>query len=637
MLELFTCVDEVGTQQGCCTEQPYEALNPDCVELCLTRAIQSQSIAARESFLGSLQFGIQAQVEKWLAFTQDLDLLKKVIMLAFNERVAATYANEATASQDAFWSSWQMDCWVTYFRCRWSINIRPWLLDAGFYDPSTGVPQTNVPFFPPYLAPCGEEESFEDPIVLPWPPDCTLPEPDYWVEYALDASELGAVVPVSGMVVLIRSDHQGLNLAEAPVGQLTTWDGVQWVPSGALDEGTVIQAPIEYGYFTVVSGIAEPAFPGVFADNDPDSTPCTITLTSLSPSVSLIGNRTVLIEASIDGINWDNLGSVLETQLATPYIIETSCSEYIYIRSTYTTPDGCVYPPISGVFGPPSPESVASFTLRADNASSLMALTSYPAIHPIHFFNDNEWTLSFWYKADDATKGNRVFTLMSSVTPGLGVIMTISIDPIAPPLPVGGYLNIAIGRGVSIPSYSGFFHTDLSQPVLPLIFDQWNHFAIVRNGPIPLNDGVTPLHHGSVWKLYVNGILIEDFFGNASLINVPIATDLQYPVTDPPQGLVVGASAPYSTGNFVNGEQHLANIDEIYLCKSARTASEVANILMYNTMAANDGTWNRILWWRADGDASGADNVSSNVNTTPNATLQGNILIDTGNVPPIPS
>ena len=641
MLELLTCVKEAGTPQGCCTEKPYSTLNPDCVELCLIRSLFPTIETYRNAFLSAVEFGIQNNAVNSLLFMQDVDLLKQMIILAFKERIILAYSSGAVVSQDQTWASFQMSCWVDYFRCKWNVNIRPWLLEAGFYDPAAGVPQTTSPFYKPFLVTCGEIEVLPAPSPLPWPPDCSLDEPDYWVDFAIDASVLATLSPgVDATVVLITSDIQQLGLDHAVVGQMTVWNGVEWVPSGPLPDGITIQVSNGTGYFQAQGGVALPVFPSIIALNDPDSTPCTITLISSDPAVNLVGTRGVLVEASIDGSTWDSLLVGVESQLATPYILATNCSEYTLIRVTYFDDQGCVYPPIAGIIqqsGPP--ENLTSFELRAESMGVPMAITSYPATHPIHFVDDEQWTLSFWYRSpglavDDMTPSlqARIFTMMSSLTPGAGVIMSVDIGNIHN---VGAYVAMSIGRGAALSSYVGFFLPDTTQQILAIDPTQWHHYCIVRNGPLPAHDGATPTHHGSTWKLYVDGGLIAD----ASLINFPVGPGfLPYPTNEPAQGLVLGSSTPYSSGgSTVAGDLHLATIDEIYLCKTARTDLEVNDILMKNLMQGSDTLWDRILWWRADGDNIGVDNVNSNQGTTPNATMYGNVLLNQIDLPPIPS
>ena len=646
MLELLTCVQEIGTPDGCCTEAPYSTLQPDCVELCLIRAMSTYRGKLLDRYYAAEMFGEKDNISAMLVQMQDLDLLRRMVVIAFKDwmaqTLAANMAQSGKLSQADIWEQYDMGCWVEHFRCRYGQDIRPWLLEAGFYDP-IAVPVTSTDLPTPYPLPCGETIPHPPPTLISWPPDCNLDEPDFWVSFAGDASLMEYLqtiaTPDIAIIFLVTSDVQNLNLVTAPVDQITVWGGTSWNTSGLLPPGTTFQA-VGGGYY-VVDGAQHvvPWFPSVVAYDD--GNPCTLSIASSHPTLSITGTRGARVEVSSDGVNWVTIYNGPEVSLSSAMIVDTDCGTYQFTRVTYYE-GNCIWPPVLGpVIGSDTLTNTQYFELRADTVSSPMALSMYPEITPVNFLDGENWTFSFWYKGESLAlesegdaKSAIVFSMLN--TPGVDpneAYFRISIDN---NWYTGASLNISAGKSGSFGQLLGFLGPLGEDPGFTFDPLEWNHFTLVRTGPLVLGTGVVQ-SLGTVFKVYVNGQLMPLAtvwsVGSGSIINDWTG----YPTNQPQQGLVVGTSTIYANGDDTNYGIHVASLDEVYLCKSSRTDTEVANILFRNKMQEADATWQRVLWWRADGDTLGTNGVNSNVGTTPNATIQGNIVIGSGAPPPIMS
>ena len=639
MLELLTCVSEVGTLNGCCTEPPYEIVQPDCVELCLVRAMEPTRKALLEKFYSSAAFG-EGGCMDYLVQMQDLSVLKRLVVVAFEERMR-DFFNDADSGQELYWSLYGMSCWVDYFRCQYGINIKPWLLTAGFYDPAYSVPETEEPLPLPILVPCGVVEPPEPPELLPWPPDCNLEEPTYTVDHIIDAAGLAGIVTGGSVITaLIISDVGGLGLPEAPPHQITTWDGLSWTPGGPLTPGDTIGGPASEYYFTLADATVANYFPALIGQTNDNVSPCTLTLVSTYPAFSILGTRGVLVEASVDGVSWDVvLSNVTEQQLAVPLIVQTDCSGYLFTRITYFN-EFCIYGPYIGpVTAAPGAESIASFELRSEDGVSDMCLSTAPTVHPINYLDDEHWTLSFWFKGDSLAIDDvnvlaslQAFTFLSPSAPIAGQAFgNLRFDNL---WLAGLSLNMSFGQANGVGQLFGFLDDSGSTLYMPFDPTEWHHYCIVRNGPLVLTPGQA-VNQMDVFKLFVDGNLIPDARVWSTNFT-PVSDWPSFPTGQAAQGLVVGASSIYGLGTALNGEICLGNMDEIYVCKTSRTDNEVLNKIYTNQMEIEDASWDRVLWWRAEGDVAGASGVNSNSTLTPNATMQGNVFVDTGEFAPIP-
>lgn len=322
----------------------------------------------------------------------------------------------------------------------------------------------------------------------------------------------------------------------------------------------------------------------------------TLTVTSPAPNTSAYMDRDCVVEVSPDATTWTAVYSGAES-VFDPDEDFTVASDSLYIRTTYYTEDfDCTYGPFMGLLTPDTapPQAQASFAIN--NGNSYAGPVSPQALS-FNFVGEPTWTIAYWFRSD--TPGG---------TPYGGPLYAVSVladwD-----LAFGASTpnNIVVqyfGPGVAA-NYENATANDIISD------GAWHHVCVVRTA---LDMDTAPL-------LYVDGIFM------------PLTL-----VSGGGAGVLDSSPVGIYLGDFAGANTSAIHMGEVYACSTARTQSDVQNIIIPNLMNSNDGGWGRLFWYHpsltdniaaspwVDGNAAGAPDLKNIFGAT----------IDLADAPPIP-
>lgn len=546
---------------------------PDCVELCVIRSMAGERDRRLLLWEDAEMMGSASFLDRMLA-AQDLNILKEIILLAFKERMRDTYASGVLVEQSVQWIKYQMDCWVKYFTCTHNLNIRPYLLEAGFYDPAAPPATLSGPLPLPYYTLCsvGVIPDPGVPPITPWPPDCTIPGPDYWIDQVIDASELaGIVTGAEAILVLVISDQDNLNLAEAPINEMTVWDGFQWNPTGPLAPGLTFQVLNSDEFLVVLGdGTIAPWFPGVILEVNNQVDPCVVTLISTHPALSAIGSRQIVVEVSQDnGATWQVFYSGSEQGLATSITVANDqCVEYDLARVRYSG-SGCVWGPFSTtIINEPVPP--VDCTITPDHvAIAVDASFEASAVAGVNYYivSDDTNALNLWASHVGETVTDAVF------------VVPVLNDLIEDPNTTLFWIALASGPAL--------YHTPIQATEL------WNQYYLESLSPslhaLPGRSLLVELFDGSVWTPIYNG--------PESVFVVPQIL----PGTAGAQGIRSSYTTTFVNGTCTYGPFAGNDLSAEFFHLISNRAGTVLLPNFQISMVASNGDWRYRLWDGVEG------------------------------------
>ena len=326
MPNLLTCLSEPGIAPSCC-ETPYQPVMSDCVLDCLVREQQRVTRSLRVTYGGMLEFGTRGY-EVYENQVQDMQLLTTFLYDLFLERVASVAAGNADWVVSEVWEQRDMSCVADYFRCRYKLDIRPWLLHIGLYDPAHPPTAAVIAQLPiPYEVPCGTNLPVPPDPDPPLEEDCIIPT-FMVVSGAVDSAYEASADPLSTYLIVTNllsgiggwNDH--VATVAAPGNFITPPD-----PSNIAIQGSD-------QIWVVSGGSAQALFPIINGTVIGQS----LTL-SITPVVS--AGMTLLLEVS-DGTTFETVYNGDPSALATNYDLVMSGAILVRARYTY---QGCVYGP----------------------------------------------------------------------------------------------------------------------------------------------------------------------------------------------------------------------------------------------------------------------------------------------------
>lgn len=328
MPNLLTCLSEPGLTPSCC-EQPYRPVMSDCVLDCLVREQQTVTRTLRATYGGMLQFGTKG-FECYQEQLQDMQLLTTFLYDLFVDRVAQVAGGNDDWVVADVWEEYDLGCMADYYRCRYKLDIRPWFLHAGLYDPAHPPTAAVIAQLPiPYEVPCGTTVPVPPDPDPPLEQDCIIPT-FMVVEGAVDSAYETSADPLATYLIVsnLLSGSGGWN---DHVGEIAA-PGNFILPPDPSNIG--IQGSDQI--YVVASGSAKQMFPvitGSFIGQ---------TITLIVPTFPVtLGN--VLIQIS-DGNTWETVFSGAQTDI--PFTYDAQMTGAQQIRVTYTY-NGCVYGPFT--------------------------------------------------------------------------------------------------------------------------------------------------------------------------------------------------------------------------------------------------------------------------------------------------
>ena len=318
MPNLLTCLSEPGITVSCC-EQPYQAVMSDCVLDCLVREQRTVTRSLRDTYGGMLMFGTKGY-ERYQEQLQDMQMLTVFLYDLFLDRVAQVAGGGPDWDVSEIWEEHDRGCMAEYYRCRYGLDIRPWFLHAGLYDPAhppTAEVMATLPI--PYEVPCG--------TVVPVPPD---PDPPL---------EQDCIIPTF-MVVKGAAD----SAYEASADLLSTYLIVSNVLSGSggwNDHVAEIAAPGNFIVPPDPSNIGVENSDQIWVVNGGSATPFFPIITAsfigqdiiLSVNGTSAAGMTMLVQVS-DGSAWETVFTGVQDDLLTQYTVGLTGLQFI--RVTYT-------------------------------------------------------------------------------------------------------------------------------------------------------------------------------------------------------------------------------------------------------------------------------------------------------------
>lgn len=406
------------------------------------------------------------------------------------------------------------------------------------------------------------------------PATCDITQ-DYTVYQSADAADQSILPNVAGRTTLIISNVAGaVNGWSQNVGKIATNDGAGNFTYLNPASGSIVYSALTNEYYITYTGGAGPLYPVI----NGSLVGTTLTLLSSSPQVHAVAGRQIAIEYSDDGITWTGGFVGLESAFAGNYSI-TVTGDPIMIRARYIYGElDCKSQDVNGVIPPPV-SLKRSFEFPFDSGVQYGTLQkSGTPFMCTDWYLDGPWTFAFYVK-------------MSSGPQSIGVRPVFGQFKADFNYPLEIYLNL-VPNSIIVIGSNGLGATFFA-PSLP--DNQWIHIAFVNTtGPLD----TTGL------SVYVNGV--------QAITAAPSSVISPSPGTQPPPIGVRGLS--FNAGSAITQSSYpdYVRMAEVYSCNTARSQSDIQNILMTGTVDANDSTWGRTMYLKPiDSDVTGIDGVSA--------------------------
>lgn len=397
------------------------------------------------------------------------------------------------------------------------------------------------------------------PAATPTPVDCTI-TPDYTVDLTIDAAQVAVTEAdnqVDGFSYYITTIVGG---SGSTPGQISTYSTTLggWVstnpPAGSiiLDSNTGV-----YWVDYVFPVLPAQLFPPINSTSDGAGE---YVIQSAYPWQSAGNSSNVVVEMFDGGLGWTEVYSGSASSLATPVTLNLAEPGYFEVRATYTV-GSCTYQYFTGVITniPNPPGSSRSWFMPA--GFSVAATPDF-----VDCVNNQESTISFRFKIQEDT------------------------DSVWLEFGNGGW-NLSIGAGGGFP-YAGagptvfcYLQVDVYGTFtyvgdVEISVNEWHVVEFVRDATVI--DGWVP---GTDFEMYLDGVLqTMSPVGGV----VPPSYIAGYAPTQP--------LLPLLWSDNLSG----AWIDEVYGCRTARSQSDITNIIEPNLMQGSDATWDRAFYWRIE-------------------------------------
>jgi len=397
------------------------------------------------------------------------------------------------------------------------------------------------------------------PATTPTPVDCTI-TPDYTVDLTIDAAQWAVTEAdnqVDGFSYYIVTIVGGSGANPGQIGTYSTllggWQYNTPVPGSIiLDSNTGI-----YWVDYVYPVLPAPMFPPINSTSDGAGE---YVIQSAYPWQSAGNSSNVVVEMFDGGLGWTEVYSGSASSLATPVTLNLAEPGYFEVRATYTV-GSCTYQYFTGVItNIPNPPG-SSRSWFSGPGFSVATGGDY-----VDCVNNQESTLSFRFK-------------LSSVN-----------DSVWMEFGRGGW-NLSIGAGGGFP-YAGvgptvfcYLQADVYGTFTyvgdtPITADEWHVVKFVRDATVI--DGWVP---GTDFDMYLDDTL--QTMSQVGALSPPTYID-GYAPTLP--------LFPLIWFDSTDG----AWIDEVYGCRTARSASDLSTIIQPNLMQGSDATWDRAFYWRIE-------------------------------------
>lgn len=434
---------------------------------------------------------------------------------------------------------------------------------------------TVIEKFDPFCVVCGCAPDAAPPA----PPDCTITA-DYTVNTVIDSAQVAATEAANqtdGYAYYIVSIVGG---SGASPGQMATYSttlgGWQYnnpAPGSIiLDSSTGI-----YWVDYAIPVLPAQLFPPINSTSDGAGQ---YVIQSAFPWQSAGSSNNVVVEMFDGGLAWAEVYSGPASTLATPITLTLAEPGYFQIRATYTV-GPCTYQYYNGVITqlPNPPGSSRSWYLEGFQAA--------PSLDFVDCLNNQQATVSFRFKVTaGATVGLELFQ------GGNFDLFIMAGD--------GGPLYPGLGNTLYVYANNNGANGNFAYTAPASIFpnEEWLVLTIVRDSATP--DGWLP---NTDVKIYLGPtqVLLTPLLGHP---NAPGSWGPSDPQMGPQQVIVYGEG---DGGKW---------IDEIYGCRTARSASDVANIIVPNLMQGSDATWDRAFYWRIE-DTDGDQLIANQPSGTP--------------------
>lgn len=411
--------------------------------------------------------------------------------------------------------------------------------------------------------------------------------PHYLAHRAVDAAFMTEAEP--GQTYYVISNIGDFDtLWGNNVGSLFT-DGVQVDPN----PGSIIFAYIPGEFYYATTGGPGDYFPSLTATVE-DGT--SLQVVSISPNTHAERAARIIIDANTsadDDSLWYNVYDGSEDVLDPNEIFTLSGAQVdpVRLRWSYVI-NGCTYGPYSDDIEVSPPAAPASFAIIQGGS-----ITNAPGdTIPFNFSGEAEWSLFFWLRSDiaDQVLNNAPLVLYSDEVDQSALAMGSAN---------GSDYLIALGQsGGNSASYeSATAGTTIADGA-------WHNIAFVRSS---LDINTAPL-------MYVDG----------GLVPLSVASAVGAFFADPrPNNIFIGDGSGFLPVGF-----HIA---EVCAYSTARSQSDIQNIIMTNTMDGNDGSWGRLFRYRPGMTESLTVTpfVSGNAAGAPAVSTAGGATIDPANVP----
>ena len=420
------------------------------------------------------------------------------------------------------------------------------------------------------------------PVTTPTPVDCTI-VPDFTVDTVIDAAQVAATEAnnqVNGYAYYIVSIVGGSGSTPGTMATYsTTLGGWQYTNPAAgsiiLDSSSNVLW-VDY-VFPVLPAML---FPPIDVNSDESGL---YVLQSRFPQQATGSSRTAIVEMSTDNTTWVEIYNGLESALAIPTNVTVSETGYFFVRVTYI--DGpCTYQYYDGnVTLLPNPPGSSRSWFLSDTGQSISPVSGADQV--MNPLLEQNLTISIRTSLQGGFTGlGMVFELPngSRFMFGQGIDPNFSLPPLEPQANGWSYFIAEVVTSGGTLRFSGYVINPVSVWGGP-----WNTMQVVRSAAT-----VDDWTYDTAISIYVNGVMVP-IVGPLDNYNTPgayLSTDVDAPNSAVYVQAVIAAAPSFSN----------TYIDEVYGCRTARSASDITNIIQPNLMDGSDATWQRDFYWRAE-------------------------------------
>lgn len=391
------------------------------------------------------------------------------------------------------------------------------------------------------------------------PVDCTI-TPDFTVDTVIDSAQVAeteANNQVDGFAYYIVSIIGGSGSTPGTMATYsTTLGGWQYTNPAAgsiiLDSSSNVLW-VDYVYPVLPAML----FPPIDVNSDESGL---YVLQSRFPQQATGSPRSVVVEMSTDNTNWDIVYSGPENPLAIPTDVTVAETGYFFVRTTYVV-GSCTYQYYDGnvTLLPNPPGSSRSWFMPA--GFSVATGADY-----VDCINNQQSTVSFRFKIQEDTDS----VWLESVNGGWSLSIGAG----------GGYPYAGAGTTVFCYLQADIYGTFTYVGDTEISINEWHVVEFVRDATVI--DGWVP---GTDFEMYLDGVL-------QTMSPVGIVSPPSYIAGDAPTQPLL----PLLWSDNLSG----AWIDEVYGCRTARSQSDITNIIEPNLMQGSDATWDRAFYWRIE-------------------------------------